>query len=235
MPLYGRPEGPPENSDALKCAHDSCQKSFFEAETIRPLGRQLANHRFPAIRFSQCPACLDYMVDFVTYSAWNNGPAGQLVRELRIYPRTRLRPACPMEVPDAMREDYDEAVLVLEDSPKASAALSRRCLQTLLREVARVKNGDLVDEIAEVTARGALPSTLAGNLDAVRMIGNFAAHPQKSKTSGEILPVEPHEALWNLEVLEGLFEILCVAPARNQARKDELNKKLREAGKKELP
>ena len=177
------------------------------------------------------------MVDLLAAPGWNanNTPSGPPNKQEQIYPRTRPRPACPQEVPAAIREDYDEAVLVLNDSSKASAALSRRCLQTLLREVAGVKKGDLVAEIEEITKRGTLPATLSGNLTALRVIGNFAAHPQKSTTTGEILPVEPEEALWNLEVLEGLFEILCVAPARNQARKDELNKKLREAGKPELP
>ena len=33
-----------------------------------------------------------------------------------------------------MKDDYEEAALVLSISPKASAALSRRCLQTILRE-----------------------------------------------------------------------------------------------------
>ena len=36
-----------------------------------------------------------------------------------------------------------EACLVLPDSPKASVALSRRCLQHILREAAKVKHGDL--------------------------------------------------------------------------------------------
>lgn len=222
----------------MKCPHESCQKEFFAAPAFRSLGGYLSGGKTAAIRSTQCPACRDFIIDFVIARAWNNNsnePMGPLDRDERIFPRTRPRPACPQEVPASIREDYDEAVLVLNDSPKASAALSRRCLQTLLREVARVKKGDLAKEIDEIIARGALPATLSGNLDALRVIGNFAAHPQKSKITGEIFPVEPHEALWNLEVLEGLFEILCVAPARNQSRKDELNKKLREAGKLELP
>ena len=55
-------------------------------------------------------------------------------------------------------EDYKEACLVLSDSPKASAALSRRCLQNLLRGAAGVKPGDLSIEIQQVyTAEAAGP------------------------------------------------------------------------------
>jgi len=68
-------------------------------------------------------------------------------------------------------------------------------------------------------------------LDAVRNIGNFAAHPMKSQSTGEIVPVEPGEAEWNLDVLESLFDFHFVAPAKTKARKDALNKKLKDAGK----
>jgi hypothetical protein len=50
----------------------------------------------------------------------------------------------------------------------------------------------------------------------------------------EIVPVEPGEAEWNLDVLESLFDFYFVAPARTKARRDALNKKLADAGKKPL-
>jgi hypothetical protein len=78
--------------------------------------------------------------------------------------------------------------LVLNASPKASAALSRRCLQLLLREKAGVKASDLSREIDEAMPQ--LPPYLAGAIDAVRNVGNFAAHPMKSKSTGEIVGVD---------------------------------------------
>ncbi len=123
---------------------------------------------------------------------------------------------------------------MLADSAKASAALSRRCLQLLLRNKANVKHQDLVKEIQELLDRGTLPSHIADSLDAVRHIGNFAAHPIKSKSTGEIVRVEAGEAEWNLDVLESLFDFYFVAPARTKARRDALNKKLTDAGKPPL-
>ena len=61
---------------------------------------------------------------------------------------------------------------------------------------------------------GKLPSHLTGSLDAVRNIGNVAAHPTKSEASGEIIDVEPGEAEWNLDVLESLFDFLLHAASR---------------------
>jgi hypothetical protein len=149
-------------------------------------------------------------------------------------PTTGTRP-CPPEVPQDLANDFSEAVAVLPISPQASAALTRRSLQHLLRDYAHTKSKDLADQIEEVTAANVLPSALAEQLDAVRNIGNFAAHIQKSKATGEIIPVEPQEAEWNLEVLEELFDHFFVKPAKAKLRKDELNVKLVAAGKPPIP
>ena len=88
------------------------------------------------------------------------------------------------------------------------------------------------NEIQELLDRNTLPSDLAEQLDAVRHIGNFAAHPEKSEHTGEILDVEPQEAEWNLDVLEELFDFVFVRPVRTAARKAALNEKLAEVGKR---
>jgi len=71
-------------------------------------------------------------------------------------------------------------------------------------------------------------------LHAVRHHGNFAARPMESTVTGEILPVEPGEAEWNLDVLESLFDFYYVQPAVLKRKKDALKRKLLEAGKKEM-
>jgi uncharacterized protein DUF4145 len=101
----------------------------------------------------------------------------------------------------------------------------------LLRETVKVKHADLFMEIQELLDRGTLPSHIAESLDAVRNIGNFAAHPIKSQHSGEVLEVEPGEAEWTLDVLESLFDFYFVQPAVTQSKKAALNAKLKEAGK----
>ena len=130
--------------------------------------------------------------------------------------------------------DYREACLVLTDSAKASAALSRRCLQNLLREHVHVKPSNLDNEIQQVLDSGKLPSDLADAIDAVRVSGNFAAHPIKSTNSGEIIDVEPGEAEWLLDTLEALFDFYFVRPEALKKKRDALNAKLAEAGKPPL-
>lgn len=162
---------------------------------------------------------------------WGNGKPVQVDEMHLVRPRGSARPPCPKQVPKHMAEDYTEACLVLPDSAKASAALSRRCLQTLLRENAGVKHGNLADEIQQTIDSGTLPSHLVESIDAIRNIGNFSAHPIKSNSTGEIVPIEPHEAEWNLDVLESLFDFYYVQPAVIQAKRDALNKKLSDSGK----
>ena len=148
-----------------------------------------------------------------------------------IHPRASARPPCPPEVLEEFAEDYREACLVVADSAKASAALSRRCLQNLLREKEQVGPSDLAAEIQVVLDKKKLPSHLAQAIDGIRNIGNFAAHPNKSKRTGEVLPVEPGEAEWNLDTLEAMFDFYFVQPAVLMKKRDALNKKLKETGK----
>ena len=117
-------------------------------------------------------------------------------------------------------------------SGKACAALARRCLQFILKSKGDTKKRDLADQIDEVLDE--LPSELAANVDAIRHVGNFAAHSIKSTSSGEIVDVEEGEAEWLLDVLEELFDYYYVAPVQANARRAALNAKLASAGKPPL-
>jgi hypothetical protein len=182
-----------------------------------------------------CPACNRFIVYLEKGKLYvTDGGKKGLIEPCfyrLVHPHASARPPCPDQVTGSVAEDYREACLVLEDSPKASAALSRRCLQNLLREKAGVGPGDLSSEIQQVLESGKLPSQLAAAIDGIRNIGNFAAHPLKSKTTGEILPVEPGEALWNLDVIESLFDFYYVQPDVLAKKRTALDTKLKEAGK----
>jgi len=175
----------------------------------------------------RCPECEETIIRLQRL-----GPEPGL--HFSAYPRSASRPI-PKEVPNPYRDDFSEACKVLADSAKASAALSRRCLQGILRDQAATKAKNLADQIDEVIQSGSVPPHVQGELDAVRVIGNFAAHPTKSTATGEIIDVEPGEAEWNLDVLESLFEFYFVQPGLTATRKAALNVKLKAAGKPEIP
>jgi hypothetical protein len=213
----------------MKCPH--CLTDFHDTEQQTYLGEDSKGTW--GVGVCRCSACLKLIMRLICAVVYNSAQR-QFYNETRSYlilPKVAGRSPIPPEVSKDYAEDYKESCLVLADSAKASAALSRRCLQHLLRGEAKVKHQDLFQEIQELLDRGTLPSHIADSLDAVRNIGNFAAHPIKSKSTGEIVPVEPGEAEWNLDVLESLFDFYFVAPAKTKARKEALNKKLKDVGK----
>lgn len=177
--------------------------------------------------FGICPNCKKSII----FLNGNKIGTGTSETELLVYPKGYSRTPLDPVVPGIYSQDYQEACKVLQDSPKASAALSRRCLQNLLRDVGNIKPSNLSKEIDEVLKFKSLPSQLADAIDAIRNIGNFAAHPIKSNNSGVIVEVEAGEAEWLLDVLEGLFDYYFVQPDLLQKKKDALNIKLADAGK----
>lgn len=218
----------------MKCPH--CRIDFHDKPERSKIGVD-ADGGWILIK-RECPACHRMILHLTNgqplYDQYHHFIDINEVKTILIRPKGSSRPPCPVEVPKKFAEDYNEACLVLPDSPKASAALSRRCLQHILREIAKVKPGNLADEIQQVIDSGTLPSHLVEIIDAVRNIGNFAAHSLKSEKSGEILPVEPAEAEWNLDVLESLFDFYFVQPAVVRKKRIALDQKLKEAGKKPM-
>ena len=216
----------------MKCPH--CLESFHAMltyEEVRWRGEPLVDRdgRWMYV-VTACPACKRSAI----FLQLKSRDAKITLKEIMVHPKGIARAPLPTEVPDAYAGDYREACNVLADSPKASGALSRRCLQRLLREYAKVKPSDLSREIDEVLASKTLPADLADAIDAIRAVGNFAAHPIKSTNTGEIVDVEPAEAELLLDVLEDLFDFYFVRPARLAAKLSAVNKKLTEAGKPPL-
>lgn len=217
-----------------------CNKNFHPQPNIldisvhsEPVGRNF-------ILYQACPSCKELLL----YLKMNT--SAQIMAQYRqnqipepsqfamlVYPK-KNRKVLSNDIPAEYQKDFNEALGVLETSSRASAALSRYCLQKLLIEKAGVKKRELFDQIQEVLDSKQLPTHLASDIDAIRAIGNFGAHPIKSTTSGSIVEVEAGEAEWNLNVLEGLFDFYFIAPAESQRKKIALNQKLQDAGKPQI-
>ena len=218
----------------MKCPH--CLVSFHDSWEAVSVGR---DHQLSlGIKRTICPACNRPIL--ILGRSPNPGGFGSSITpdfvesDFMFYPKAPARAPLPAEVPLKFAEDYTEACLVFADSAKSSAALSRRCLQNLLRDHAHVKHANLDNEIQEVLNSGKLPTDLAEAIDAVRVVGNFAAHPIKSTNTGEIIDVEPGEAEWLLDTPEALFDFYFVRPELSKKKRDALNVKLAEAGKPPL-
>ena len=210
----------------MKCPH--CLVTIHNIEETTQLKKDIQGYWMLSEQI--CPSCVNNII-FLMHGHWSAGKF-QAEKKLLVYPKSGKRVPASADVPVHIAEDYNEAGLILDDSPKASAALSRRCLQTLLREESNIKKGSLDSEIEQ--ALKLFPSYIADAIDAIRQVGNFAAHPMKSSSSGEIVSVEPGEAEWLLEVLEQLFDFCYIQPKLLEGKRDKLNEKLKDLGKPTL-
>lgn len=196
----------------MKCPH--CNIEFHDRWTENVFAGSWSYH------YTHCPACNKITIQLTE-------PHGAT---FTAYPRGAVDRPVAQEVPAAISQDYLEAAEVLPISPKASAALARRCLQNVLRQNG-IKERDLSKEIDTFLDRPDVPSDLKGTVDAIRNFGNFSAHPINDITGLQIIDVEEHEAEWCLDILDGLFDHFYVRPAKAAARKAALNAKLAAAGK----
>lgn len=106
----------------------------------------------------------------------------------------------PDYIPVPIKQDYEEACLIRDLSPKASATLSRRCLQGIIRDYWGISKSRLIDEI--ISIKEMVDPLTYQSIDAVRSIGNIGAHMEKD--INQMIDVDPSEA----GMLIGLVELL---------------------------
>lgn len=170
----------------------------FSVEEPEPFASASGLQR--SFAFFQCPHCHDVVV-------WMRKSTCEADRVfLRVYPPRSNHPPVPREVPVPIARAYEEACVVLPLSPSAAAALARRALQMVLREIVGVKHGPLNEEIE--AARTTLPSWIIDGLHQLRQVGNFALHPSKDALTGEVMEPEPREADLTIELVSALFQHL---------------------------
>lgn len=128
------------------------------------------------------------------------------IHRWELLPSSHAKPY-PNYIPAAILEDYTEACMISDLSPKASATLSRRCLQGMIRNYWNISKNNLFEEINALEDK--VDSQIWESLNAVREIGNIGAHMEKNIDL--IIDVEPEEAKILIQLLELLFEEWYVA------------------------
>jgi len=128
----------------------------------------------------------------------------------------------PEYVPEAVRNDFNEAHQILLFSPKASATLARRCLQGMIRDFWGITKNRLVDEIAELKAK--VEPEVWDAIEAVRTTGNIGAHMEKDVNV--IVDIDKDEA----ETILGLIEMLIEEWYVNRYNREERLQKVKAIG-----
>jgi len=106
----------------------------------------------------------------------------------------------PDYIPQQIRNDYEEATCILNDSPKAAATLYRRCLQGMVRDFWGIAKNKLADAIKELNGKVSVAQWNA--IDGLRRIGNIGAHMENDVNM--IIDIDEGEA----EKLGKLIELL---------------------------
>lgn len=106
----------------------------------------------------------------------------------------------PDYIPQQIRNDYEEANIILDKSPKAAATLLRRCLQGMLHDFWNIHEKNLNAEIT--TLKNKVPTSQWNAIDGLRKIGNIGAHMEQDVNS--IIEVDASEA----QKLNRLIELL---------------------------
>ncbi|MGD0591805.1 MAG: DUF4145 domain-containing protein [Bacteroidota bacterium] len=209
----------------------------FDAEDIANVCQESESEDYGFdIRSGYCSECNKPIVLLchgkLEYTGGHEVAIVEVTEEKIIYPI--LKPNIPKiepEVPQNYKSDFTEAAEVLPISPKASAAISRRLLQNIMQDNYKIKKRNLDQEITDFISLPGIPSHLTQAVDAVRNVGNFAAHPLKDTNTGQIVDVEPGEADWLLDVLQSLFDFTFVQPERLKKKQAQLDAKLATLGK----
>lgn len=148
-----------------------------------------------SISFYKCPNCGQYTIIA-------NG-LGKMVQDVHV----PIRPFSsakqfPKYIPEAIRNDYEEACAIVNLSPKASATLSRRCLQGMIHDFWDIKLKNLNQEITALKDK--IPADLWSSIDALRELGNIGAHMEKD--TDIIVDIDPNEAESLIKLIELLMK-----------------------------
>ncbi len=183
-------------------------------QTLTEKGRQasfadltLENEEGPrrlVVKFVVCPnlKCRKFSLSASLHGlevVGNRSYTGKHIKSWSLVPPSRAR-SFPVTLPQHILDDYQEACLALEISPKVAAALARRCLSEMLRDFWHVQHGRLGDEFRQI--KGTVDPLTWEAIDSVRKSGMIGARMEIE--GAEILETEPGEA----KLLIGLIETL---------------------------
>lgn len=122
-------------------------------------------------------------------------------KQFDLYPE-KVHKEFPPYVPTPIREDYVEAILIMDYSPKAAATLLRRCLQGMIRDFWGIQKKTLKDEIDALKEK--VSTTQWNAIDGLRKMGNIGAHMEKNIDL--IIEIDEGEAMKLARLIELLVD-----------------------------
>ena len=123
------------------------------------------------------------------------------------------------DVPENLYKDYSEACQILYLSPNASATLSRRCLQSMIKDRWGIERERLAAKITSISSDN-ISKLERKALEALKDIANIGAHPN------EIIEVSIEDAKKTIHIIELFFKKWYIDdPAEEKMLRDIIDKK----------
>lgn len=159
-----------------------------------------------------CPndACKEYSITGILKRS-NSNLFEPAILQWQMKPQSFATPF-PDYVPAPIRADYEEACLIRDLSPKASATLSRRCIQGIIRNYWGISERRLFDEIEAIKDK--VDPKIWKAIDSVRSIGNIGAHMENDINL--IIDIDPQEAQLLIRLIEILIKDWYIARHERQ-------------------
>ncbi|HAP3748814.1 TPA: DUF4145 domain-containing protein [Enterococcus faecalis] len=176
---------------------EEISSGIFLKDSVRvcDLTQSISNDRIK-VKFFACPNCENTTVKLLGIGSQFKS------KKLNFNPDSTAK-VFPEYIPEAIRIDYEEACKIINLSPKASATLSRRCLQGMIRDYWGISGkNNLFEEINAISDKVTLQVKQV--LDSVRQIGNIGAHMEKDINL--IIDIDPDEAQQLINLIEYLMK-----------------------------
>jgi hypothetical protein len=214
---------------ALECS--TCRvKCGFQLVALDGYGEQAEYGRFrkefkaPLAYLFRCPACSEFKVWIVYERSLQAADGRWNTRYFRVtaIPSEGLEDIEELPAdPPGLRIAYKQAIRAMDANANiAAAAMFRRALQVITREVLGAKPGNLANELKEIIGKTYGSVTITADFTAVASIvkeaGNQGAHPDKDPDLLDFTAEDMHD-LQNI-FMELVSELFIVPAAARKAR-----------------
>lgn len=144
---------------------------------------------------------------------------GNVIQEWQLLPESEAK-VLPGYIPQPIQQDYYEACRIKDLSSKASATLSRRCLQGMIRDFWEISKRTLKEEVDALEDK--VSTDTWESIEAVRKVGNIGAHMEEDINL--IIDVDPEEAQLLISLIEQLIDDWYVTREDRRKRTEALKK-----------
>lgn len=144
-----------------------------------------------------------------------------------IHPKTTSIEPPSNDLPTDVRQDYEEAAQIVQQSPRAAAALLRLAIQKLCVHLGG--SGENLNKDISNLVKAGLPQKVQQMLDTVRVIGNHSVHagvidlkdnPQTAEALFKLVNIVAEKMITEPQQIDALYDTLPEKDKEQIAKRD---------------